>query len=195
MELLSPLSRLTDALLIEVVQLDLKRSNDNLVVQGKLMIYLSTNLSTPATSSRPPGSSLALTAHPSNDSSLSVNNNTLGAGGTSSSLSRPPSSHATASETTTPVMTMPTPVIPGNQDHEQQQPQPNIATRPVSSGATSAAVHPQNPMRPSAAGIVSPGQTMASNTSTQHNFNASEDQYGPLPEGWERRIDPLGRTY
>jgi E3 ubiquitin-protein ligase NEDD4 len=36
---------------------------------------------------------------------------------------------------------------------------------------------------------------MASNTSTQHNFNASEDQYGPLPEGWERRIDPLGRTY
>jgi E3 ubiquitin-protein ligase NEDD4 len=27
------------------------------------------------------------------------------------------------------------------------------------------------------------------------NFNPSVDQYGPLPTGWERRIDPLGRTY
>jgi E3 ubiquitin-protein ligase NEDD4 len=191
---LPSLSRLTDVLLIEVVQLDLKRSNDNLVVQGKLLIYLSTNLSTPATSSRPPGSSLALTAQPSNDSSLSVNN-ALGSAGTSSNLSRTPSSHATASETSTPLMTMPTPVLHGNQDLEQQQPQPNIATRPVSSGGTSAALHPPNSTRPSVAGIVSPGQTMASNTSAQHNFNASEDQYGPLPEGWERRIDPLGRTY
>ena len=188
-------SRLTNAPLIEVVQLDLKRSNDNLVVQGKLVIYLSTNLSSSATDSRPAGSSLALTAPPSNDSSLSVNASASGAAGTSAGLSPTPSSHATASETTTPVMTMPTPVIPGNQDLEPRQPQPNIATRPVSSGGTSAAVHPQNPTRPSVAGIVSPGQTMASNTSTQHNFNATEDQYGPLPEGWERRIDPLGRTY
>jgi hypothetical protein len=70
----SPLSRLTDALLIEVVQLDLKGSNDNLVVQGKLMIYLSTNLSTTATSSRPAGSSSALTSLPSYDSRRSVNN-------------------------------------------------------------------------------------------------------------------------
>ena len=36
---------------------------------------------------------------------------------------------------------------------------------------------------------------MASNTSTPHNFNAAEDRYGPLPEGWERKTDPLGRTY
>ena len=92
-------------------------------------------------------------------------------------------------------MAMPTPVIPGNQDIEQQQPQPNNATRPVSSGGTSAAVHPQNPMRPSTHGIVSPGQTLASNNNAQHNYNAAEDQYGPLPDGWERRIDPLGRTY
>jgi E3 ubiquitin-protein ligase NEDD4 len=27
------------------------------------------------------------------------------------------------------------------------------------------------------------------------NFNAREDQQGPLPEGWERRVDHLGRTY
>ena len=115
----SPLSRLTDPLLIEVVQLHLKRSYDNLVVQGKLTIYLSTNLGTSATSSRPLGSSSAPTAHSTNDS-------------------KPPDS---------------------------------------------------------AAGTFSPEQTLVSDTSTQHNFNATEDQYGPLPEGWERRNDPLGRTY
>jgi len=27
------------------------------------------------------------------------------------------------------------------------------------------------------------------------NFNPNVDQYGALPTGWERRIDPLGRTY
>ncbi len=38
---------------------------------------------------------------------------------------------------------------------------------------------------------------MGSNTSKQHNSNAEKDQpqHSPLPEGWERRIDPLGRTY
>ena len=191
-------SGLTDTFIAEMIQLELKRSNDNLVVHGKLILYLSTNLGTPPTNSRPAGSSLALTALPSNDSSLSVNvNNSSASGvmGTSANLSRTPSSHATTSEATTPIMSMPTPVIPGAQDHEQQQPQPNHATRPVSSSGASAAIHPQNPTRPSAPGIVSPGHAVASNNSAHHNFNATEDQYGPLPPGWERRIDPLGRTY
>ena len=69
-----------------------------------------------------------------------------------------------------------------------------IPARP-SSGSTSTVDHSQNPPSPSPADIISPGQTMSSKTSTQHTFNASEDQYGLLPEGWERRIDPLGRTY
>jgi E3 ubiquitin-protein ligase NEDD4 len=134
------LSRLADAPLIEVLQLELKGSNDNLVVQGKLIIYLSTNLSTTDTSS------------------------------------------------------IPTTIIPGTEstDLEQQQSLPNILTRPVSSGGTSTVDHPQNPPSPSAPGIVSPEQPI---TNAQHNLNANEDQNGPLPEGCERRIDPLGRTY
>ena len=36
---------------------------------------------------------------------------------------------------------------------------------------------------------------MGSNTSTQQDFNTTEDRYGPMPKGWERKIDPLGRTY
>jgi E3 ubiquitin-protein ligase NEDD4 len=179
----------------ETLQLELKRSNDNLVVQGKLVLQLSTNLTIPSTNSRPAGSTLALTTLPSNDSSISVNTpSASGTVGTSAGLSRTPSSHATT-EPTTPHMAMPTPIIPSSQDHEQQQPLPNNATRPVVSGGASAAVHPQIPTTPSAAGIISPGQVLASNNSAQHNYNATEDQYGPLPPGFERRTDPLGRTY
>ncbi|KAH9063727.1 hypothetical protein EDB83DRAFT_2382646 [Lactarius deliciosus] len=171
----------------EMLQLDLKRSNDNLVVHGKLIIYLSTNLSTPATNSRPAGPSTALSVSPfpSNDSSLSVNNTSAStAPGTSTSLSRASSSHATTQETTEPIMAMPTPIIPGSQEPEQQQPKPNTATRPVSTGGAPSGPPPPS-VRPSVPSGVSAGP----------NFNPTEDQYGPLPPGWERRIDPLGRTY
>ena len=61
-----------------MVQLDLKGSNDNLVVQGKLMIYLSTIPSTTATNSRPAGSSSALTSLPPYDSlAVRVNNTSV----------------------------------------------------------------------------------------------------------------------
>src|ERR1700747_3728114 len=30
---------------------------------------------------------------------------------------------------------------------------------------------------------------------TNHTSNSREDERGPLPGGWERRIDPLGRVY
>ncbi|KAN0115918.1 HECT domain containing protein, partial [Russula decolorans] len=175
----------------EVVQLDLKGSNDNLVVQGKLVIYLSTNLSTTATSSRPAGSSLALpvTSLPSHDSSLN-STSVSELHSPSISLSRTLSLHTTSAEVTTPIIAIPTTIIPGT-DLEQRQSLPNILTPPVSSGDTSTADHPQNPPRPSAPGIVSPGQPI---TNAQHNLNTNEDQYCPLPEGCERRIDPLGRT-
>lgn len=176
--------------LSEMLQLDLKKSNDNLVVHGKLIIYLSTNLSQPATNPRSPGTAGSLSAGIAglsmNESSLSVNN---AAAGGSGALSRTPSSHATNQE---PVISMPTPVLSQEPEHPLQ----NTATRPVSSGGPpppSSAAQPG--MRPTAPGVVSPGQTVVANSQAQHNFNPNEDQYGPLPPGWERRIDPLGRTY
>ena len=45
-----------------------------------------------------------------------------------------------------------------------------------------------------ATGAPNPSNTSAQNAQTR-NFNPNVDQYGPLPPGWERRIDPLGRTY
>ena len=244
------LSRLTNVLFIEVVQLDLKGSNDNLVVQGKLMIHLSTNPSTTATSSRPAGSSFALTSLPPYDSSRSVNNasidiysadnysannysadnysadhysadnysannystnnynysaNNYSANNYSvdnysinnyslnnaSVYTASVNSASTSSEVTTPIMAISTTILPGT-DLEQQQSLPNILTCPVSFGGTSTTNHPQNPPRPSAPGIVSPGQPI---TNAQHNLNVNEDHYGPLPEGWERGTDPLGPTY
>jgi WW domain len=249
-----------------MVLLDLKGTDDNPVVQGKLICHLSTNLTTSATSSRSTDSSLTLTSLPSNDSSRSVNNASVNNTSVyndsvnnasiyndsinnasvynesvndasvynesvynesvyndsiynesvdnasvhtasvnsasvselhspSISLSRTLSSHTTSSEVTipnqSPIIAIPTTIIP--RTHlEQQQSLPNIPTRPVSSGGTSTADHPQNPPRPFALGIVSPGQPI---TNAQHNLNANEDQYGPLPEGCERRIDPFGRTY
>jgi E3 ubiquitin-protein ligase NEDD4 len=107
------------------------------------------------------------------------------------SLSRTLRTHNTSSEGTTPIIAIPTTIMP-RIDLEQQQPLPNILTRPVSSGGTSTADHPQNPPRPSAPGIVSPEQPI---TNSQYYLNANEDLYGPLPEGWERGIDRHGRTY
>ena len=111
--------------------------------------------------------------------------------GPSISLSRSLSSHTTSSEVTTPIMAIPTTIIPRTHP-EQQQSLPKTSTRPVSSGGTSTAGHPQNPPRPSPPGIVSSGQPI---TNAQHNLNANEDHYGPLPEGWEIGTDPLGLTY
>ena len=107
------------------------------------------------------------------------------------SLSHALSSLTTSSEVTTPIMSVPTTIVPGTHLEQQQSP-PNIPTHPVSSGGTSTTDHPRTPPRPPSPGIVSPGQPI---TNAQHDFNTYEDHYGPLPEGWESGIDPLGLTY
>ena len=107
------------------------------------------------------------------------------------SLSRTLSSHTTSSEVTTPIIAIPTSTIPGT-TLEQQQSLPKITTRHVSSGGTSTADHPQNSPSPPTPDIISPGQPIII---AQHSLNANRDQYGLLTEGWEHRVDPLGRTY
>ena len=212
------------------VLLDLKGTNDNPAVQGKVKLHLSTNRTMSATSSRSTDFPFALPSLALNDCSRSINNESVNnesiynasiyneslcnasvynesiynasiynesaysasiTGNTPSvsgfyspsiSLSPTLSSH-TISPEVTPTMAM--------LNLEQQQPLPNIPTRPVSSGGTSMAESPGPPI-PSAPGIVSPGQPI---TNAQHNLNANEDHSAPLPEGWESGIDPLGLTY
>ncbi|KAF9466383.1 HECT-domain-containing protein [Collybia nuda] len=191
--------RVSDALDLELgghemLTIDLKKSNDNLVVHGKLIIYLSTNLTTPMANPGPSqvtGLNTALTdMNLSNSPGASTSNLALHAGPSSTVLTRTSSSHATATES----VSMPSPNVtaPSSTDLEQSQQSPTTSSRPtsttspsVSAAATSASGAPS---APTSAGA-------ATQNTQMRNFNPSEDQYGVLPPGWERRIDPLGRTY
>ncbi|KAI6039014.1 hypothetical protein EDC04DRAFT_1819812 [Pisolithus marmoratus] len=177
----------------EMLTLDLKKSNDNLVVHGKLIIYLSTNISQPIANPGPSqvhGVATTLGNMGLNESSISLSPNGVGSSG--NPLSRTPSAHATTtdSSSTPTIIGMPTPQIPSpsHTGADSDQPPPQLSSgRPVSSGG----VHTVSPtgLQPSG---VSPGPV---NSTRQGNFNPNVDQYGQLPPGWERRVDPLGRTY
>ncbi|TFY62825.1 hypothetical protein EVJ58_g3620 [Rhodofomes roseus] len=176
----------------EMLTLDLKRSNDNLVVHGKLILYLSTNVSQPISNPGPSqvnGVTETLSGLSLNSSSsAAASTNNLSAGG---SLSRTPSAHETAASVQA---TMPQPhVTPAPVAAAEPEPTPP-PSRPISAIATpppAITAESQVPATsPSAA-----GHAASNNNAQLRNFNPHVDQYGPLPDGWERRIDPLGRTY
>ncbi|KIJ69476.1 hypothetical protein HYDPIDRAFT_179279 [Hydnomerulius pinastri MD-312] len=171
----------------EMLTLDLKKSNDNLVVHGKLIIYLSTNTNQPISNPGPSqvqGVTTALADMGMNESSISLSPNAGNA------LSRAPSSHATVPEAATPLMSMPTPHIASSAEPEHLPSQ--ASNRPVSSGG--AGGHAALLAAQQAGAAVAAASSGAANNQ-QRNFNPNVDQYGALPTGWERRIDPLGRTY
>lgn len=181
-----------------MLTLDLKRSNDNLVVHGKLIVYLSTNTSQPITNPGP--SQVAGGANPlagitnglgnlnMNESSTSLSPIVSQTGESTSqgptSISRNSTMTAPTPEQHTPAISMPTPQTAPVPDHST----PAANTRPVSQQMPSATSQQSvsQPAAPQAAAPASP------NT---RNFAATEDQQGPLPPGWERRVDHLGRTY
>lgn len=165
--------------------LDLKKSNDNLVVHGKLVVYLSTNINQPITNPGP-GTTAGVTTGMADLSietgSTAGSSSTVGlqAGANGGGLSRTPSSHATEASAATATVSPDT-------DH----PQPDAVSRPSSTP-------PSNPpTNPPSISQQSPQPAPPSTPPAQNgrNFDPSVDQYGPLPAGWERRIDPLGRTY
>ena len=108
-----------------MLTLDLKKSNDNLVVHGKLILYLSTNVSQPISNPGPSqvnGVTETLSGLSINSSSsAAASSNNLAAGST---LSRTPSAHV---ETAAAV--------------QAAMPQPHIPPAPV------AAAEPDGPAR------------------------------------------------
>ena len=216
-----PLKSPINASLTELVILDLRSTDDNPAVQGKLICRLSANVTTSTSTigPRPTDPSSALASPPSNDHRRSINNesiynesisnesidnesidndngsvyNTSVYTGSVKSASlelysptiNTQNSH-TISPEVTPIMTISTTLAP----LEQLQSLPNIPIRPVISDGTSTADHPDHPQRPSA-----PAPPEQPITNGQHNLNVNEDQYGPLPEGWESGVDLLGLTY
>jgi E3 ubiquitin-protein ligase NEDD4 len=172
-----------------MLTLDLKRSNDNLVVHGKLIIYLSTNVNQPISNPGPSqqdGLTTALERMGMNGSALNLATPSASTSGLSRSPSATNVSDANASFT------------PSLSDHTG--PGTSRPTSAISTSASSPAVAPSMP-QPQVTPAAAPATqhiTNPSNTGSQgnqRNFNPTEDQYGPLASGWERRIDPLGRTY
>jgi len=182
--------------MIEMLTLDLKRSSDNLVVHGKLIIYLSTNVNQPMSNPGPSqvqGVTSALADMGMNESSISLSPTSAPAG---NPLSRTPSSNAAVSEPTPPLMQMPIPHIPSSaatSSETEQLSSQTPSTRPISSGGGHAPL--AAPPSTASSLATSPGQAATAASAQQRNFNPNVDQYGALPPGWERRIDPLGRTY
>ncbi|KAJ8587990.1 HECT-domain-containing protein [Rhizopogon salebrosus TDB-379] len=181
----------------EMLTLDLKKSNDNLVVHGKLIIYLSTNVNQPMSNPGPSqvqGVTSALAEMGMNESTISLSPTPVPA--TGDPLSRTPSSSVVVNEPSAPLMQMPIPHIPSSVATSPETEQPSSQTssnRPISSGGGHAA--PAAPPSTSSSLATSPGQSASATNAQQRNFNPNVDQYGALPPGWERRIDPLGRTY
>jgi E3 ubiquitin-protein ligase NEDD4 len=149
----------------EMLTRDLKKSNDNMVVHGKLILNLSTNLTAPisqgaanATATRPTPSAHASMSGPS------VN-------GVSTPHQSTQSLH-------------PPDVFPGQQ-------RPTIAAQPPAQRLSQ--VNPAT--LPPAAPQQQPPPNGTRQNGTGGAYSAFEDAQGRLPNGWERREDHLGRTY
>ncbi|KAJ7219069.1 hypothetical protein GGX14DRAFT_589796 [Mycena pura] len=188
----------------EMLTLDLKKSNDNLVVHGKLIIYLSTNVNQPINNPGPSQVSGLNTAMANMGLNTSPSGSTtnLPLPASTAPLSRTASSHATGSDSTAQATANVTPPVASSseqtsavaaapaQSPADSRPTSTVGTSPVAVGTSPLAVAP-----PSAShGTTSPSSATTQNAQMR-NFNPNEDQFGPLPSGWERRIDPLGRTY
>lgn len=192
----------------QVLTLDLKKSNDNLVVHGKLIVYLTTNVDQPVANAGPATTSSLTTAvanlNINNTPAITTPTGPLQSATSDGGLSRTPSSHATGgSPGASGPIAMPTPAIPPPSTapvDQEQQPStrpstvPTTTSRPTSTSDPAVVPPPITTpsTQPPSAQAPSSAPTQGPNT---RNFNPNVDQYGPLPAGWERRIDPLGRTY
>lgn len=211
----------TSEMSTQMLTLDLKKSNDNLVVHGKLIIYLSTNVQQPI-SNPGPSAVAGLATALSNMGIDGAAASALSPGGASSSqpaLSRTPSRLGQSSEAQVEqpaTVQMPTPQVNRSPTVSASGENESVAissSRPVSGTTPTAVTLPGQPHLAGAApaAVISaapsavpqttanggqiPSAVQAATTTASRNFNPNEDQVGPLPPGWERRIDPLGRTY
>lgn len=148
----------------ETLTRELKKSNDTMTVHGKLIVHLSTNVTTALRNPALPRPGVTPTTDSNNASSSSIATSAIASAAIVSSAAIASAAIAAAPSTST-------------------EAPPSIST-------------------PSAVAAAVPGSsTAAASTATagaaaaNRDFNAREDQYGPLPGGWERRVDHLGRTY
>lgn len=159
----------------EMITKDLRKANDSLVVNGKIILNLSTNTAgRRATGASASGGSAPSTAAVSaaartnlpDVSSLSIDNSSVRSSSTSHS--------ATPSATTN-----------------------STSTSALNGGATATGTTTGPPAGGPPAGgpPATATSTAARPAGASRGFSSFEDQFGRLPTGWERRTDNLGRTY
>eukprot|EP00842_Homolaphlyctis_polyrhiza_P005494 jgi/Hompol1/5946/HPOL_000911-RA len=173
----------------EMLTLELKKSSSSDVVSGKLAISLSTNLtqSIPSitnalgdmrlgTSSEAATSAAGQSsAGPSNGAYAPIIPSLAPSGSVPTMLNQPTlSSSASAGAARTP-------------DSFQPKTSAIASHIPASAASSSSAGR--------MAGSFTNGASSHQQSSNNQNMSSIEDQFGPLPSGWERRVDHLGRTY
>ena len=161
----------------ETITRELKRSNDNLAVSGRLILVLSR---VPRSASTSSGS---------------------GAPSTTNSSSRGHSSHRRASNATSGSQTQAQAQTPRSQNHHSFG--VSSSNTSLDTSGTGAAVSPRlarvtsgrshTQAHTSGSANNRSGSNAASPSTRQ--YSSFEDQYGRLPPGWERRTDNFGRTY
>lgn len=153
---------------------ELKKSgSDNSPVHGKLIVYVSTNTTAPITNPGPTAGQAASTsaAAPSPAAQTPA---AVGTTGNPIDAAASPSTPVTASM---PAAAQPS-VNPNNHITSPGAPTTNPTAQASTTGVTA-----------------SSGTHGASSAAANSNFDPHSDQLGPLPAGWERRIDHLGRQY
>ncbi|OJJ49588.1 hypothetical protein ASPZODRAFT_109119 [Penicilliopsis zonata CBS 506.65] len=150
----------------EMLTRDLKKSNDNLIVHGKLIINLSTNLSTPN-----PTQQNGHRAQPQVSTSSGL------VPQVQASAPQPPAGpgHADSSSS---IPSVPS-VQSANPQRVPSSARPSSTVASPSGGAAAAAA----------------AQPNGNSSNSRANLSSFEDSQGRLPAGWERREDNLGRTY
>ncbi|ORX35319.1 hypothetical protein BD324DRAFT_632323 [Kockovaella imperatae] len=154
----------------EMLTRELKKGSEQIAVNGKLIVYLSTQTNSPIQNPGP---------------SASQSNSVIQTAQSASSNSIP---SAGAS---------------GSRPTSQVQPESPSARLPVITQPSSAVPQPLNPNANAAAASGAPtvpptaqaAATGLTGNQPGHQFDSHADQQGPLPAGWERRIDHLGRQY
>ena len=182
-----------DGFFSEMLTRELKKGSEAVAVNGKLIVYLSTQTNTPIQNPGPSSSQSATVLQPqSNGSAISLN--TVGAVANSASGSRPGSQLRPANATGTPEPDSPAAALGTSESMSPVISPPSAAVpQPISSNAAAAASSGPPSVNPTAQ-AASTGQT-GNNNLTGTQFDSHSDQLGPLPAGWERRIDHLGRQY
>jgi E3 ubiquitin-protein ligase NEDD4 len=150
---------------IEMLTKELKKSSENLPVHGKLILYVTTNTTGPIQNPGPSASGTTVPPTPVDPVSAGPGL-TRGESSLNSPTVVPDATPASATSTTT------------------QNP-PAVNAQHLTSGT---GVPTTNPTAQAASTGVQQG-------SANSNFDPHLDHLGPLPEGWERRIDHLGRQY